>query len=1333
MKKLSLLLASVTLATVSAFAQTKPAAPKYATVSDFTQDAAGKSYYLYNVEAGVFLTKGNNWGTRASVASNGKTDSGNENTLEDLKLGKAEVSGIAWTIGEGETTSVGGKDVLCYTFANPSGGYNTADDWNDDGECVGIWVDGADTRPYNKWVVSDIKNNTFKLTYLVGTTENDVTTWTMPAYYYGVQKLAEGDTRTYIMEGANTTWALVAEADYTPAATALNLYYVQLGLSELIEKGNKQTAGKYDSYKSLVDGKDRDDIIKAINEISPLILLGEALAAAKAEDASRNWSAFQKVYDEAKADADSLNKVTDKVNALIALHKSIAQLTGHDNSKLEDVYKNDDATVAQINDTKAIADAYIALKDALDKAKAEHPTLDFTEPQKVYEKNDATKEELDEAKAKVQLIIDTDAANDATAKNPVDYTHYIQNATFDKIGDFTGWSGTAFAAGGTTSTNAEHFNKNYDTYQDLNGGQPIPNGIYKLGVTAFYRAGSIANDWNTKDDPSVRNAKLYGTSGDITKTTDLPALSSWATQNYQVGATTGDGTYYVPNTMADFTSFKEAGFGSSTDLFIPVTNAKLRVGVKKSVQLGDDWTIVDDFTLTYYGDGVDAYQLMLESIIEATDAKVPADGIYTKSLKAQYDDIKAKAKASTNKEEILALSDEIAKKADELVANIAAWKAYMAKKAEVEEKAQPIFASKEGEYVERLEAYLEENAAPDDEFPNGTYKYIIAQLALSTEQLTAETEFLTKLLDDAVKKGLAPGDDCTDMIVNAAFSNGFTGWTNSAGNVGDFSALTPKIPNNVEVYDNIVNCYQVVKDVPDGIYSLSVKAFERPGGNGSYDGSEPSKVSLFMNDFQTPVQNIVADAMPEDEAQDGVNCYITRGYTSGAGSDLLDYLVDGHGYVPNGMVGAAVAFGAGRYEQTVYGLVEGGEMKIGLTSNDVRIHWVLWADFKLTYEGKSFDALESIIKTTGDRALAYLDNNSEYMTVPAYEAIMTAYALAIAATDDKDTDAMWDALVALNKALNDAPANIAALEEFKAAYGELDDASLLYLDDAPESTQAAYEKVIEDCGYGDEAYLDFTTEQLKALTEEMKRVTALLLLPSGYEDADDDNPFDMTSAIFNPGFEDGTEGWTLEKTGIQNAGIKGSGLYGQSAEFWNPSVGSDYWFNISQKLRALPAGTYELVATAFNAQVDNAEAEGYAALYAITTGGNASSTKLQFTTETPVENSAGGEGSLAKSASTISLFFKVEEGEGVTIGFQSIGEMPAHWFICDNWELWYYGTDSKNEPTEDEGLVDIDGVEVESPAIEAIYTVTGAKVSSLQKGINIVKYTNGKVAKVLVK
>lgn len=169
----------------------------------------------------------------------------------------------------------------------------------------------------------------------------------------------------------------------------------------------------------------------------------------------------------------------------------------------------------------------------------------------------------------------------------------IVNPNFDGI-QFGGWGGSGFGAGGATAECAERFNMVYDTYQTIEG---LPNGIYKVLVNGLYRAGSFANDWATKDDVSVRHAKLYAASGASSFSCSLPSLSSGATDT--IPGVTVDGDLQVPNSMVQFVTWQEAGYYLDNSVMIAVENGTLKIGARKDVLIDADWTVLDSWRLLY--------------------------------------------------------------------------------------------------------------------------------------------------------------------------------------------------------------------------------------------------------------------------------------------------------------------------------------------------------------------------------------------------------------------------------------------------------------------------------------------------------------------------------------------------------------------------------------------------------------------------------------------------------------------------------------------------------------------------------------------------------------
>lgn len=328
--------------------------------------------------------------------------------------------------------------------------------------------------------------------------------------------------------------------------------------------------------------------------------------------------------------------------------------------------------------------------------------------------------------------------------------------------------------------------------------------------------------------------------------------------------------------------------------------------------------------------------------------------------------------------------------------------------------------------------------------------------------------------------------DATSLLVNPKFQDGFNGWTKHSGTAGGLKAFPC-----VEVYENTVDVYQEVHNVPAGIYAISVKAFERPALNGNYDGNEKSKVYLYMNQFETPVQNIVKSAIPVDEAIDKENCFISGGYPTEAffqtdGTTFADYLFSNEefsGYVPNGMSGASYAFRADRYNQTCYGLVgEDGVMKIGLTSKGENCHWVLWADFKLTYMAKDKTALASVIGYYADLASQITDAGT-----PDILTLNDAINRAQAATDG---ETMYTELFNIVEAYNVAIESQKAYPEAISSYEKLRNALDEYGNTASEDVLDEANALFTDYS-GLENY-EFAGSELSDMVEEMEQTVIRL-------------------------------------------------------------------------------------------------------------------------------------------------------------------------------------------------------------------------------------------------
>ena len=195
----------------------------------------------------------------------------------------------------------------------------------------------------------------------------------------------------------------------------------------------------------------------------------------------------------------------------------------------------------------------------------------------------------------------------ASPANPVDACFLIACPDFGRNDTrFGAWDGGPVLGGPDASSSganqcAERWNLNFDVNQIIAG---VPNGVYRLTCQGFYRAGG------TGTTATDRNAYLYA--NDVE--TPLMNILDGGKRTSGSGYTTKAGNVYVPNTMADASTAFTANGYTANELLVTVTDNRLRLGIRKSTLIGNDWTIFDRFRLTYLGtkdvyDGIEAIPL----------------------------------------------------------------------------------------------------------------------------------------------------------------------------------------------------------------------------------------------------------------------------------------------------------------------------------------------------------------------------------------------------------------------------------------------------------------------------------------------------------------------------------------------------------------------------------------------------------------------------------------------------------------------------------------------------------------------------------------------------
>ncbi|MBR1932152.1 MAG: hypothetical protein IJ841_00475 [Prevotella sp.] len=687
---------------------------------------------------------------------------------------------------------------------------------------------------------------------------------------------------------------------------------------------------------------------------------------------------------------------------------------------------------------KDIYDQSVKLKAAIESAEA--AGLDVAKWVAVYNNLDATLEQINAA---IDEINEAKANNlqNATGHNPQDASGWITNATFDTVGNFTGWQGTAFGAGGNTSTNAEHYDRDFNTYQDVKVLYP---GLYAIGVNAFYRAGSSSEAYEhfTANDAASKAARLYGTVGDQTEETPIASIYAGAPSVENPPSSTTDmiqsNGFWIPNymTSANYCMHELGLYKNYVFMEIPA-DATLRIGVKKENHIATEWAIFDDFSLTFFGNGADRFYGWAKVLADAAP-EITATAV-TQSYVDAYNAAKAIPEVN-GKDDVLAYKANLENAQNALSENIRLWKVYEDSVAIAKDFVQKyIDQGSSSMVVQMLHSYCNQDV---DKYPgyfeNGSAIHIIALRAMDNEALVAEIAFLRSMIDDIIKGvEVKPGTELTDRMANPAFDNSWTGWTREGNLTG-----------NVAVSNSCAECwntasfdvYQQVNDMPIGVYEISVQGFYRYGRGtawADYKANPNMQVPtyIYMNNNTTPFTNIFGD--PKQITDEGFyagyddegNVLTTNKKSSDYNSNTAD---DGTVYwFPNGMASAAVAFADGMYMNTAYGAVisAGEPMRIGVkgSSNQLGDSWVIFDNFKLTYWGTEHTKVDEALKA----AIADVETSlSAGLTKDVAEGIQNALAAARAAIGGTDGPAMFQVLADLyasKNGLNEAKERMANL------------------------------------------------------------------------------------------------------------------------------------------------------------------------------------------------------------------------------------------------------------------------------------------------------------------
>lgn len=986
------------------------------------------------------------------------------------------------------------------------------------------------------------------------------------------------------------------------------------------------------------------------------------------------------------------------------------------------------------------------LKDAINAANDEG--LDVSAVEAIYNNPNAAYWQLKEAYRMINDIRRNKAMADATADSPVSITEFVPDANCDAL---TGWTHDCiYDKDGNPKSGGHGTN-----WQTNSHAYTAPDG---------YQTEKFIERWVDGNSDPVTNTKVDGagrlSDGVLSQTLHKLPAGGYKVTCYAMATQQAKGDDFKVEGVSVFADTKStpnsqtvatlAGVPQKYEFLLDIKEGEdLTIGFKLD-KCTANWVFVDNFQIEYCGPSFKAMNL-------ADVQKAAAE------LEAQMGGMEVCPTYTDKASELIAAVGEMTTDTDE--AEINAMKQQLADIAAKIDKSSALYAELTeldatiGDFLSEGPAGTEvdelENLYNDCGYEvNESVSDLLSSFSLNNEQLTQYMADLKVKLEAAQNASIKPGDDITRKIVNPSFDTGTSeGWT---GNV-----TVSKDYKNCEAYEKTFDLYQDITNIPDGVYELSVLAFQRVGTNEdaskAHDaGTENITAFIYANDLETPFTSPY-----------------TYGMKAPSGGKPADYEYTLNGekvYIPNSMQGmaAAIAENPKAYTVTVPMLVEGGTLRIGVrakTRPSNTHDWAIWDNFRLKYIGSKGDALGAVTTPLIAKADGLLASNMNADVRAQLEAAKTAL----------ETEATVPGIHTLSAAIEAANTSIEAYKPLQTA---IENAQTRYDENEASSTTSDVAKGLYNAAKttAENIYNNGTVAdaEIPAAIKALNEGVTKYVIHDVIADASEAKPADITKVIANSDFATmSSTGWDV-KDGTMGFQANNSV---EAGEFFNTT------FNLQQTLVGLPAGMYRLTTQAFyrNGSDPSAKVDGSDDQLKYDVNENAylyfsdkeipTEEGKKVATELPENKQAiktitalkiaedkwndvglSDKENLAKTDDgmyipdrmvTAQAYFKSDAGSAYDseplnfnydgnsdfrIGLIKNVTVTNDWTIVKNFKLYYLGVD----PT---GISEI--VTDANAVATKIYNASGMQIGKLQKGINIIetvmKDGSKKVKKVVVK
>lgn len=981
------------------------------------------------------------------------------------------------------------------------------------------------------------------------------------------------------------------------------------------------------------------------------------------------------------------------------------------------------------------------LKDAINAAVDEG--LDVSAVEAIYNNPNAAYWQLKEAYRMISDIRRNKAMADATAESPVGITEYVADANCDAL---TGWTHECeYDKDGNVGSGGHGTN-----WQAHSAVYTAPDG---------YQTEKFIERWVNGNSDPVTNTEVAGagrlSDGVLSQTLHKLPAGGYKVTCYAMATQQSKGDSYKVEGVSVFADTKStpnsqtvatlAGVPQKYEFLLDIKEGEdLTIGFKLD-KCTANWVFVDNFQIEYCGSSFKAMTLAdvqkAAATLEAQLDGIEACPTYTDKASELIGTANSMT-TDTDEAEINAMKQDLA----DIAAKIDKSSALYAELKELDETIGAFFGEgPEGTEVDELDALYNDCGTGEG------VSDLMSTWTLNNEELTQYMANLRAKLEVAQNSCIKPNDDITRKIVNPSFDTGTSeGWT---GNV-----TVDKTYKNCEAYEKTFDLYQDITNLPDGVYELSVLAFQRVGTNevasAAHDaGTENITAVIYANDLETPFTSPYTYGMKENSGND------------------YKYTLNGEEvYIPNSMKGMAAATTENpeAYTVTVPVLVEGGTLRIGVRAKKrpSNTHdWAIWDNFRLKYLGGKGEALGAVTTPLIAKADGLLASNMNADVRAQLEAAKTAL----------ETEATISGIHTLSAAIEAANTSIDAYKTLQAA---IENAQTRYEENEASSTTSETAKGLYNAAMATaQGIYDNGTAadaEIPAAIKALNGGVTKYVINDITADASVDNPADITKVIANSDFATmNSTGWDV-KDGTMAFQSNNSV---EAGEFFNCT------FNLQQTLVGLPAGMYRLTTQAFYRNGNNPSAKVAGSddqlMYDVnenaylyfsdkeipTEEGKKVATELPETKQAiktitahkiaeDTWNSVGlsDNGGLKKmddgmyipdNMITAQAFFRSDAGSAYDseplnfnydgnsdfrIGLIKNVTVTNDWTIVKNFKLYYLGVD----PT---GISEI--VTDANAVATKIYNASGMQIGKLQKGINIIetvmKDGSKKVKKVVVK